>query len=374
MRITIVHSGYDSRVPSGENFAVKEQALALSRAGNEVTVVSSSVDESSRERPSSLVRTALRVASARGRNPLAEVEASRPDLIHIHNLFPTWSEQWVQRLDVPVVLTMHNFRPLCANGVLYRNERFCRACLDEGSLSSLAGGCYRDSRIATLPLALANLRGADRPLFSRADKIVVLSKRSEEIFLSYGLSPKKVDLVPNFSREIGVPLPRKGDRQGWVFAGRLSVEKGVLDLIKNWPIGEILDIYGSGPLEQFIIDLGIPDIRFRGMLPPEEVGAAMAAYEGHIFPSRLVENSPMSYLQALAAGTATISRADNAVADEITRSQTGFVIEEFQDISSSLESLRGAPKMAQRCVQEHKKNFSEAVWVERIMAVYDSVS
>ena len=54
----------------------------------------------------------------------------------------------------PPVLTLHNYRTYCAAGIPLRENRPCTDCLDQESvLPVLRHGCYRGSRVATLPLA-----------------------------------------------------------------------------------------------------------------------------------------------------------------------------------------------------------------------------
>jgi glycosyltransferase involved in cell wall biosynthesis len=46
-------------------------------------------------------------------------------------------------------------------------------------------------------------------------------------------------------------------RQGWIFAGRLSAEKGIISLIQSWPSHEKLDVAGDGPLLNQIIEYNV---------------------------------------------------------------------------------------------------------------------
>src|SRR5919205_1422355 len=114
LRIALVHSFYGSTV-SGENAAVVAQADALRRAGHDVLLVAARTDELEGSRFYRL-RAGLRVASGRGTSPLEALRAFEPDVVHVHNLFPNFSTNWLRAVDAFVVATVHNYRPMCAAG------------------------------------------------------------------------------------------------------------------------------------------------------------------------------------------------------------------------------------------------------------------
>ena len=156
-RIAIVHSFYSSRVPSGENTVVETQLRALLRGGHKVELFAAHTDELE-QRPLYRLSSSLRVSLGVGRSPLPELEDFAPEVIHVHNLFPNWGSRWVGSLETPFVATLHNFRTICANGLLFRDDSVCTLCPDGNSRSAVRYACYRDSRIATAPLAFATRR------------------------------------------------------------------------------------------------------------------------------------------------------------------------------------------------------------------------
>jgi glycosyltransferase involved in cell wall biosynthesis len=198
IRIGLVHSFYSSRQPSGENNVVEAELRALRSAGHEVRLVAARTDDLEGERTNQ-VRSALRVASGAGRSPREELEDFGPDVVHVHNLFPNFGRRWVDAFDIPIVHTLHNYRPLCANGQLLRDGRICTLCPDGTRWAGVRHGCYRDSRLATLPISWANRRGpmADR-LLSRADRLIVLSELQAELFRSSGTPSERMTIWPNF--------------------------------------------------------------------------------------------------------------------------------------------------------------------------------
>lgn len=56
---------------------------------------------------------------------------------------------------MPVVLTLHNFRLFCPNGILLRDGRVCEDCPHHGLHCALQHRCYRGSRAQTLVVVAA---------------------------------------------------------------------------------------------------------------------------------------------------------------------------------------------------------------------------
>src|SRR5579871_1551120 len=87
------------------------------------------------------------------RGVAAEIASWRPDIVNIHNFFPLATpavHYAAARAGVPVIQTLHNFRTLCPNGVLFRDGSPCEECLGKTiPWPGIAHACYRDSYAAS---------------------------------------------------------------------------------------------------------------------------------------------------------------------------------------------------------------------------------
>jgi glycosyltransferase involved in cell wall biosynthesis len=246
MKIAIVHSFYSSLIPSGENNVVLAQVDALRKIGHDVRLIAEYTDQLS-ESPFYKLRTALNIVAQRGSSPLEQLRAFQPDIVHVHNLFPNYSRAWVHSWDGPLVVTLHNFRPVCAAGTLFRDGSPCSECVDFGSHRSVVNRCYRGSALAIIPLAVQTRGGIDGdPLLRRADRIILLAQRAYETYRSLGLEEQKMDLLPNFVDQTGF-RPNEGPGSHWTYIGRLAAEKGIMNLVRSWPQGHLLRIIGYCP-------------------------------------------------------------------------------------------------------------------------------
>jgi glycosyltransferase involved in cell wall biosynthesis len=119
----------------------------------------------------------------------------------------------------------------------------------------------------------------------------------------------------------------KNVRSGWLFAGRFAPEKGIIELITNWPKNESLDIAGMGPLRNQILDLIKlkPNIKLIGTYPPGDHSIFMR-YEGLVFPSSWIEGSPLVVMECLGTGTPVICREVSSASEQIRQTNGGAII------------------------------------------------
>ncbi|WP_351233384.1 glycosyltransferase family 4 protein [Streptomyces sp. NPDC002133] len=376
--MALVHSFYSSRQPSGENAAVLDQAEALRAAGHEVAVVAAHTDALQAE-PGYALRAAVRVATGFGRSPLDTLSRFAPDIVHVHNLFPNFATDWLSRWPGALVATLHNYRPACAAGTLFRNGQMCTACPDGDPWTGLRHGCYRGARSATLPLAWAGRAGAAaHPLLRRAERLVALSERSRALYLRFGVPAEKLSLVPNFVGAGGQVRPTEaaveatGTVHRWVYVGRLSAEKGILPLLRNWPDSEPLDVIGSGPLEPACREIAPMRVRFLGTFSRREIASRLPCYTGLVFPSVCPETAAALVCQeALAAGVPVLALSGSAAADSVRRDGTGAVYRGADELPHALTSARmHFPGLREHCRRTHADRYSVRRWTAGVEAVY----
>ncbi|SDT01870.1 Glycosyltransferase involved in cell wall bisynthesis [Nocardioides scoriae] len=370
MRVALVHSYYGEDQPSGENTAVDQQATLLRRSGHEVLVVARRTDDL-RSRPGYAVRAGASTATGVGPSPVRALHAFGPDVVHVHNLFPNWGRRWLSTWTGPLVTTLHNFRSVCAAGTLTRDGRPCDDCPRGTSLSAVRHACYRGSRLASVPLAIATRRPAeDTALVRRSTRVIVLSEVARRTFSDLGVAPEKLRCLPNF-----VPRPEARDprvpREGWVYLGRLSAEKGLDQVLPHWPAAHALDVYGDGPLRDRVVQLAPPGVRVHGSVPTSAVSGILGRARGLVFPSVWLEGSPLVYAEALAHGVPVVAAAGSSVADDVERHGTGLVYHEPTQVAAALERVEQSwDACSASATARHREAFSPEVWLRGLLDVY----
>jgi glycosyltransferase involved in cell wall biosynthesis len=378
LRIAMIHSFYSSRDPSGENRVVEAEVRALRAAGHEVKLVAARTDELEGE-PLYRVRSAIRVATGIGRSPLPSLAGFEPQVVHVHNLFPNWSSRWPGSLDVPLVTTLHNFRPICANGALFRAGKVCTRCLDEGDpLPSLRYACYRGSRLATAPVAAADRRGiGGHPVIACAARVIVLSERAREIYERAGLVPSRLVTWPNFLSADDDPgsIADPGRGRHWLYVGRLGPEKGIARLVRSWPRDRRLVIAGEGPdMATVRADAVGKPVELLGLRSRSSIRELMRDAIGLVFPSVCYENFPLVYAESMAAGLPVLAWEPNAVSDLVRTSGTGMTTTWHADLGATLERATDTfPGLATRCREVFEAELTEHAYVQRAERLYGDV-
>ena len=375
MKIAVVHSYYSSRMPSGENTVVDEQVRTLRDAGHEVRLIARRTDDEERA-AGYAVRSAATVATGFGPSPEAELTAFAPDVVHVHNTFPNFGTRWLKRWGPRTVLTVHNYRSACAAATLYRDGAECTECLTKRpAVPAVRYGCYRGSRLATVPVALgASPGGGLRRILTEPAQLVALNSRMAEILGP--LTPRSISVIPNFVRHAETSVPV--DARSWVFVGRVTEEKGLARLLERWPEGHRLDVVGTGPqADQLVARFPLPAVTWRGALPRDQVLAELGRYTGLLIPSGWSEGIPTVALEALARGVPIGVSREVASGPDLVRAGAARILEleaGTRELQQGLERISQDPTARQSARQLHTHSYSPEAWLSQILPIYQHLS
>jgi glycosyltransferase involved in cell wall biosynthesis len=355
LKILCVHNYYGSSAPSGENIVFETETELLKRHGHEVVNFLRHSDEIRARGVIGTVHGALSTPW----NPWSaaairhEVDCFRPDVVHVHNTFPLLSPAIFHTIGhrAARVLTLHNYRLFCPAAIPMRAGRVCTECLDrKSSWPALRHGCYRGRRLATAPLAFSvSLHRRIGTWARHVDAFIALSEFQQKLMVEAGLPSDRVHVKPNFFA--GHPQPSPWGQRGKyvVFAGRLSIEKGVEGLIRAWlKWGESapeLRILGDGPLRESLQKMAssLPGVRIRflGQLPAVVAERQIAEAQLLVLPSVCFEGFPMVIREAFAYGTpAAVS--DIGPLPSIVRDGVSGVVFGAGDTESLFHTVSGA--------------------------------
>src|SRR5438270_12827089 len=116
MRILLIHNRY--QIAGGEDSVVDAERRLLESHSNVVSYL----EENNDSIASGLQQIKVAASSIYSIESKNKVERAireyRPDIVHVHNLFPRFSASIYDPCEsagVPVVQTLHNYRVTCAN-------------------------------------------------------------------------------------------------------------------------------------------------------------------------------------------------------------------------------------------------------------------
>jgi glycosyltransferase involved in cell wall biosynthesis len=381
MRVLLAHNYYQKR--GGEDAVFENEARLLADHGHEVAlhVVNNASIVSLLEKSRAFVRTPWSLAAARAFR--SRVEEVRPDIVHLHNIFPQLTPSVygaAQGLGVPVVQTLHNFRIGCASGFLHRDGHVCQDCIGRRlPLQAIRHRCYRGSVAGSLAtagmIAVHQARGTWR---THVDRYIALTEFARAKHIEMGLPADRVTVKPNF-----VPDRGAGDetrRQGVLFVGRLAAEKGVAELVRAWAGAPVeLRIAGTGPLEAVLRREAAGNVTFLGHLGP---GALLEAYRSAaliVLPSTGYESMPMVLLEAWSTGLPAIAFRHSAFAEMIEDGVTGLLVAsgDHMALRERIDSAIANPElvraMGRAARTRYEQRYSAEVNYGMLVRVYHEV-
>lgn len=384
MRIIAIHNRY--RMRGGEDESSDAEITLLAKRGHEVLGLIE--DNASFGRWECLRVGCESIWNHRAYRKVRQLVADfRPDLLKIHNFFPLHSPSTVyaaSALDVPVVMTLHNFRLICPNAGFFRKGEVCEDCLGKFvPWAALAHACYRGSHCASAAVVVMNmLHQAVGTWKSRVSRYIAPSEFARRKFEQAGFPQEKLVVKPNFLlNDPGVGLGEGGFA---LFAGRLTAEKGLQLLLEAWRIlgGRLpLRIAGGGPMlgEAQRVAESLPNVEILGQQPYQKVLQLMGEARVVIVPSIWYETFGRVVIEAFAKGTPVIASDCGALPELVNHERTGLLFRpgDASDLASKVEWFLSHPRQAEQMRREARAEFLAKYTAERnyqaLMEIYQGV-
>lgn len=351
IRILQVHNFYDRK--GGEEVVLKKEAELLRSVGHEVLLFSVENDNSTGIFSKIYYALSFFTSFSSLLALRREIKKFKPDVVHFHNVFPKLGVMLYalpSMMNVSSVLTVHNFRYTCANGLFLRDGSVCTKCLDDhsfGLLNSLFFKCYRGSFLFTLPIFLGLMEIKIFNLLNRLDKIIVMNEFNKSIIADYGVREDNIIVKPH-SFVLPDTFSGKSKKYDFCFVGRLSKEKGLQVFFEavsksNNPNCSIL-VIGAGQeefeLRQSALELNL-SVDFIGHVEHVNVIEFISSSRFLVFPSVWYETFGLVMIEAFSLGVPVI--ANNLGGNySMVGSENGFL---YNDQSSFIASLNNALSM-----------------------------
>jgi glycosyltransferase involved in cell wall biosynthesis len=297
--------------------------------------------------------------------------AGAPDLAHLHNVYHQLSLSIFDELRaqrIPVVLTVHDSKPVCPSYSIFTEGAPCRRCVDGSVINAIRHRCIRGSRPASAIAAVEGAVSRARRTYERVDMLVTPSRFMAGVLERGGIRTG-ITVVPNFF-ETAERHPGDGPEGPYfLFIGRLDERKGVpvlLDAFRRYGGRARLRMIGSGPLESEIRGLGSESgVELLGIRDEEEILEELAGAEALVVPSTSEENCPMTVLEARSQRTPVIC-SDRGGLPELVSDRTDgllFAAGSSQELADRMRLVADRPSLAreladrglQRLLADHSK-------------------
>jgi glycosyltransferase involved in cell wall biosynthesis len=304
------------------------------------------------------------------------------DLVHVHNFFPLLTPSIYDacaKNNLPIVQTLHNFRPICANALLVRNGNVCEKCLYGHVFWSILHRCYRNSMVASVAVArMISFHLKRNTWLTKVDRFIALTEFAKEKFIIAGFPAAKIAVKPNFYSGKGVPNNGNASiRSGVLFVGRLSQEKGVRTLLKAWNLLlPTLRVAGDGPLLPEVKKKALSNVLILGGVSHDQVSQEMSNCSFLVLPSECYENFPLTLAEAFAHGLPVIASRLGAMAEIVEDGVTGLHFEpgNADDLAAKVRWMNDHPDECRQMGYNARREFEQKYTPERnyemLMKIY----
>ncbi len=330
---------------------------------------------------------------------LAEVRAAvqrfQPDLLHAHSLSlrlsPIPLRAAVER-HIPVVMTVHDFNHVCPQKWMVRSDGL--PCTDGFGSRCLVRSCP-GTRSGWAWLPYQGLRWLKTALHRRMLKAWVNTFITPSAALGWwmtsSLRTDNVTTVPNFVHPPAEGNTTDGKRNGLLYVGRLSKEKGVdvllraLELIR-WDVPDAtLTVVGDGPtrplLKALAEQLEIAEaVTFTGPVENRLLGDYYRSAVACVLPSLWMENCPVTALEALSHGTPLLGSDLGGLPEIIREGTTGLLFprENHEKLAQQAVRLLRSPDLVRQlgegALEVFQQDYSPEAHFSQLAAVYEDLA
>ena len=375
MKILLIHNKYE--IPGGEDLVVETEGALLASAGHEVHQFIVSNTELKTFADKALTAWWLPWNPGGFSRASEIIRRIKPDIINVHNFFAMLSPSIYDaaiEANIPIVQTLHNFRIICANGLLLRAGKPCEVCITRSPYNAVRYRCYRNSIFASASLArMIAIHKRKRTWQTKPSRFFVLSNFARTIFEAAGIPRDKISVKPNCVRDHGWRGDALGD--GVLYVGRLSNEKGAQFLIEaarstNVPIR----IVGDGPLRVSLERKAPQNVEFVGHLSQSEVLTHMRRARCLVIPSICYENFPLALIEAFAVGLPVIASGLGALQELVEHEATGLLTVPGNpcSIAGAIERLTNDAVLCRNISRAARRKYDDNYSPNQVLSILDA--
>ena len=307
-----------------------------------------------------------------------EIESFKPDIAYVHN---TWFKvnlgifKLLVNNNIRVILKIHNFRHQCTMFYSSKNHlqgsSMCSACNFDSKRSKFFNKYYEDSILKSLFIIRYSKKFLkiirDLPIY-----IIAINKFHYKALLNLGFDKEKLSIIYN---PINIRKNNNFKKNNFVvYAGRMSKEKGVENLLLAWKEAKLdnfeLHLVGDGPIRKDLKKrFSNNKIKFLGHMDNDKVINYIGNAKAVATATKLYEGQPRLLCEASSVGTISIYPSFGGM-DEFFPKNYLFAFKQFDysDLIKKLKQLENNKfvNSAETSVNEHiNKIFNEELLYEQ---------
>jgi len=342
-------------------------------------------------------------ADIRATNPLRRVEAAidaihcrrtveafgkildqaKPDIVHCHNIYGRLSTSilgMAKQRNIPVVLTVHDYKVVCPSYLMLRKGKPCSACIDGHYYRCAINRCHKGQAAGSMVYAIEAYYARLTGNYGAVSAFLAPSLFIADLLRQSGIEDKRVVYHPNCVEPDDYAPSYEG--QYVLSVGRLSHEKGLPTLLQSMLGTKIpVRVAGTGPMEAHLREMAEKDggsIVLEGHCDGAKLADLYRNAAFVVVPSEWYENAPMSILESFAYGKPVIGTRIGGIPEMITEGKHGYLVD-----PESPEQLKAAIRQlwenreAQAAMGRHARQLIETKFAQHtrtasLLNIYES--
>lgn len=260
------------------------------------------------------------------------LDQTRPDIVHCHNIYGRLSTAMLavaRKRNVPVVLTVHDYKVVCPSYLMLRNGKPCSACLDGGYYRCAINRCHKGQTAASFVYAIEAYYARLSGNYGSVSAFLAPSRFIADLLRQSGIEDDRVIYHANSVEPSEYEPSYEGNYV--LSVGRLSHEKGLPTFIEAMLGTKIpVRVAGTGPMEPTLRALAEKDggfITLEGHCGGSKLAELYRNAAFVVVPSEWYENAPMSILESFAYGKPVIGTRIGGIPELITEGEHGYLVD-----------------------------------------------
>lgn len=317
------------------------------------------------------------------------IKSQKPDIAHVHNIYHHISPSILVALkqrNIPVVMTLHDYKLICPNYSLFDGEKLCEECRRVKYYNCALKRCFKSSFLFSAFFALEMALHKFLKIYeNNVDIFLVHSKFLRSKVIEFGINPEKIEYFPGFTGVKHELISPDGNKaQHFLFAGRLEKIKGADVLIRAVEKSSLLRqrkllIAGSGTqqeqLQRYCKAAKLNNIQFLGEVSHEKVCELIRSSIAVIVPSVWHDVSPRIIYESLAVGKIVIASDIGGIPELVEDGKNGFLFNpgDSEQLKRQLEyCICHQADLASLRLKAYEKagEYKEEVFLKNLMGLY----
>ena len=377
-KILVIHTKY--QIQGGEDIAVNNEVDFLKKHYEVRTIYFSNKIDSYLKQVINFLRN---INNESDKLIETEIKSFNPDLIYIHN---TWFKgslgifKIAKKYKIKVALKLHNFRYDCTRFYLLKNHlsdnEICNACGLESRKGRLFNKYFPDSYLKSFLIIWYGKKYFQILLDDNKTIIVLTEFHKNYLENDIGVTSKVINF-PNY-----LNLNQKHDETNQkkyiVYAGRVSREKGVEELINSYlkinSTEFTLKIIGIGPqLEYLKNKYKQKNVEFLGQKSNNETLKIIYNSIAVVTATKLLEGQPMLLCEASSLGVPSVFPDNGGISEFFPdKYKLKFNQNDYIDLCEKLKYLSNEDLLKKIGI-ENKNHINKYLQEDRLKKIVESI-